>query len=247
MQHYRIEGNQITFTDQRFYELNGIFCPSVTTILQAYPKDANFFKWLKENGEDSDAIRDAAGERGSNVHKMTENYDEGHEVSLINESGRQQWSIQEWSMFSRWVEFRNEMMGSMKIMQTEMTLIDTDLQEAGTLDRFVVISGKRIILDLKTSNAIYPSYWLQLAAYKRLFERSSSQVVDAVGIVWLNARTRGSAVNKIQGQGWQLLLREGNDIVEDLDIYDATKKLWRAQNKNLVPKQISYKLSHQLS
>lgn len=243
MQHYKVEGNQITFLDGRYYYQDGIFCPSVSTILEAYPKDYRFFKWLKENGEDSDRIKEAAGERGSNVHKMTEDYDNGLEVSLLNESGRQSWSIQEWAMFTRYVEFREYTKESMEIKATEMQLIDLELKEAGTLDRFVTLGGKNLILDVKTSNAVYPSYWLQLAAYRRMFERKSGQKIDGVGIVWLNAKTRGSAVNKIQGAGWQLLVRE--DSGPDLELFECTKKLWLAQNKDVTPRNISYQLSYQ--
>ncbi len=59
MKNFKIEGNQITFEDARFYYLNGNFYPSVTTILSAYPRDAHFYKWLKEVGNDADTIRDA--------------------------------------------------------------------------------------------------------------------------------------------------------------------------------------------
>jgi hypothetical protein len=46
---------QITLLDARFYRNeDGVFVPSVTTILEAYPKDAAFYQWLKNNGQDSD-------------------------------------------------------------------------------------------------------------------------------------------------------------------------------------------------
>jgi hypothetical protein len=50
---------QITFTDNRFYSTDdGVNVPSVTTILNAYPKDAHFFQWLKQMGEEADTIRE---------------------------------------------------------------------------------------------------------------------------------------------------------------------------------------------
>lgn len=242
--HYRVEGNQITLLDSRYYYLDGVFCPSISTILEAYPKDYGFFKWLKETGEESDKIKDAAGERGSNVHKMTERYDEGLEVSLLSADGYQAWTIQEWAMFTRYVEFRKYLGDRLAIHAIEMQLIDLELLEAGTLDRYVEIDGKKLILDIKTSNAIYPSYWLQVAAYRRLFERKSGINIDGVGILWLNAKTRGNAVNKIQGANWQLLTKE--DTNPDLELFECTKKLWNAQNKDVYPKNISYQLSHKL-
>ena len=241
---FKLKGNQITFTDNRFYELNGNFYPSVTTILQAYPKDAGFYKWLKDVGNDADAVRDAAGERGTTVHKLTELYDDGMEVSLVSEDGRLNFSMQEWAMFERYVNFRNRF--PLEILASEMQLISQTFEEAGTLDRYIILNGKRMIIDIKTSNQVYDHYWLQLAAYKRMFEEASGEKVEAVGILWLNARTRTDGTKgAIQGEGWQLLTRE--DTTKDLALYEATKMLWKAQNGNVIPRETSYTLKHQLA
>lgn len=241
---FRVSGNQLTFVDQRFYfNDQNQFVPSVSTILEAYPKGPEFYKWLKETGEDSDRIRDAAGDKGSNVHHMTEQYDKGLQVSLLDESGKQTWSVQEWAMMARYAEFRQQVWSSMEINQIEMNVVDFDLGYAGTLDRLVNLKGKKMILDIKTSNAVYQSYWLQLAAYKALFEKQSGIAVDGVGIVWLNAKTRGTQPNKIQGNGWQLLTKD--DTSDDMDLFNATRKLWLAQNKNVVPREISYQLTYE--
>ena len=46
---------QITFLDSRFYRtVSGLFIPSVTTVLDAYPKGAAYFQWIKSVGEDAD-------------------------------------------------------------------------------------------------------------------------------------------------------------------------------------------------
>lgn len=244
--HFRVEGNQITFVDSRFYYQDGIFCPSISTILEAYPKGPEFYKWLKETGNDSDRIKEEAGERGSNVHKMTEDYDNGLLVSLLDIGGHQNWSMREWAMFTRYVEFRNQIGEAMKIHAIEMQVLDVELREAGTLDRFVTIGEKNLLLDIKTSNNIYESYWLQLAAYRRLFERKNPDLkIDAVGIVWLNAKTRGTQPKKIQGSGWQMIVKE--DSSEDLELFDCTKRLWLQQNKNLVPRETSYQISYHLN
>jgi hypothetical protein len=82
---YQINDKQLTFLDSRFYKTDdGGFVPSVTTILECYPKGAAYYNWLKENGKDSDEIRDEAGRRGSVVHKLTEDYDTGAEVQLVH-------------------------------------------------------------------------------------------------------------------------------------------------------------------
>lgn len=243
MKNYFIEGNQITYTDARFYYLNGHFVPSVTTYLNAYPKSSEYYAWLKKVGEDSDTIRDDAGRRGSNIHKMIEQYNEGLAVSLLSADGRLEHSMTEWAMFNRYVEFRNRF--TPEILGIEMQLIDLDLNEAGTLDMFIEINGRKLIVDIKTSNAVYDSYWLQVAAYKRLFEKiNQKEKVDSVGILWLNAKTRTDGkAGAIQGKGWQLLLKD--DVFDDLKLFDCTKALWNHQNKDVVPANISYQITHQ--
>src|SRR5690606_22689106 len=123
----------------------------------------------------------------------TEDYDNGLLVSLLDTDGHQTWTMKEWGYFSRYVEFRNQVGDAMKILGIELQIVDPELREAGTIDRIVTIGDKTLLLDIKTSNNLYDSYYLQLAAYKRLFERKSPEIkIDAIGIVWLNAKTRGT-------------------------------------------------------
>ena len=102
------DNNQITFLDSRYYKTEtGSFVPSVTTILDAFPKSATFYDWLKKHGENSDDIRDEAGRRGSVVHGLTEDYDNGLEVTLMDALGRIDYKLSEWHMFEKYVEFRS--------------------------------------------------------------------------------------------------------------------------------------------
>jgi hypothetical protein len=166
MNNYTINNNQLTFLDARFYQCGeNKYVPSVTHILDCYPKGAQYYEWLKKHGEDSDNIRDEAGRRGSVVHNLTERYDNGEEVSLINNHGVIDYKISEWSMFERYVDFRNRF--AAEIFYTEKNIISEKLGFAGTLDRVMNIEGKTLLVDIKTSGAIYNSYWLQLAAYEQ--------------------------------------------------------------------------------
>lgn len=237
-----ISSNRITFLDNRFYlHENGNFYPSVTTILDAYPKGPEYFAWLKKVGEDSDNIRDEAGRRGSTVHMLTEKYDGGEEVSLMNENGFIGFKMSEWAQFERYIEFRSCF--AFTVIDTELNLISPELGFAGTLDRVIEMNGKRILLDIKTSNAIYPSYWLQLAAYKRLYEGD----IDQVAILWLNAKTRTEgAKGATQGPGWQMITRDSADEAKDWQLFQATHQLWLAENSNLKPRMTSYQLTHKL-
>jgi len=242
---YRIDlpGNRITFLDSRWYFCeDGTPVPSVTTILDAYPKTADYYAWLKRMGEDADTVRDEAGRRGSKVHSLTEDYDTGLEVSLFDGEGDLNISLMEWNMFSRYVEFSNRFPHANEIIEAQ--LISSTLGYAGTLDRIINLNGKKVLVDIKTSNAIYESYWLQLAAYKNLLEEAGTMVDDSA-ILWLNAKTRTDGKkDAIQGAGWQMIFRDHKEQIKDLQLFDHTRALWLSQNEDIAPKQISYQLSH---
>jgi hypothetical protein len=232
--------NRITFLDARFYQTeDGGFVPSVTTILDAYPKGPEYYAWLKKVGEDSDTIRDEAGRRGSVVHNLTERYDNGEEVCMMNDEGYISYKIAEWAAFSRYVEFRERF--DFNVVHSELNIASEKLGFAGTLDRVINIDGKLLLVDIKTANSIYPSYWLQLAAYEKLLAEETGMAVDGVAILWLNAKTRTEGKKgDMQGIGYQFLTNY--DTKKDWDLFGATHKLWLAQNEALAPKQTTYKL-----
>jgi hypothetical protein len=237
-----LQARQLTMLDARFYyDEAGNFVPSVTTILEAYPKDAHFFKWLKEVGSDADAIRDEAGRRGSVVHQLTEMYDNGEEVSLLNIDGNLQYKMLEWSMFERYVEFSIRF--KPEILMSEQNFVNAQLGYAGTLDRVIKINGKIYLIDIKTSNVIHDQYWLQLAAYRNLLQCNGGISVDFVGILHLNAKTRTEGkIGAIQGQGWQLITQSNTD--NELDLFNKVRELWLVQNQDAKPKRASYTLTH---
>ena len=248
MQNFIIDNNKgrIEFLDTRFYLTNdGGYVPSVTTILEAYPKDASYYKWLKDVGQDADTIRDEAGRRGSVVHELTELYDMGQEVSFLSETGGPKFKMLEWSMFERWVDFTTRYNPTIEMMECNM--ISSKLGFAGTLDRVIDLDGKKILLDIKTSNSIYPSYWLQLSAYAKLLKEvaNDAKSIDQVGILWLNAKTRTEGKKgAVQGIGWQLVTKTIEEAEADWELFQATHKLWLAMNEDVKPKQISYQLKH---
>lgn len=243
MKQFQITKDRIEFTDARFYlSPSGNYVPSVTTILDAYPKDAAFYKWLKDVGQDADNIRDEAGRRGSNVHELTERYDSGEEVTFINDNGWPAFKMSEWSMFERYVEFSRTINPTIEMMEAHM--ISATLQFAGTLDRVVDIDGEKILLDIKTSNSIQPTHWLQLAAYNELIKETGVKV-DKVAILWLNAKTRTEGKKgAIQGKGWQLISKAIDEVANDWEVFQTTYKLWQAINNDIKPRNLSYQIKH---
>lgn len=247
---YRLDipNNRIDFLDTRFYITeSGAYVPSVTTYLECYPKSKEFYDWIKKNGEESDNIRDEAGRRGSTVHKLTEKYDKGEEVKLMDENGDINYKLFEWHCFEKYVEFRTRF--ECEIHAIECTLSSDRLRTAGTLDRdmTLLIKGKRYLIDIKTSNNIWDEFWIQLSAYQKLSEDiNGKNHFDGRAILWLNAKTKTDGKkDSIQGKGWQLLIDE-TDVEEDWKKFQATQTLWLARNGSMQPRQNSYQLAHKL-
>jgi hypothetical protein len=238
-----MQARQLTMLDARFYYAEGNFYPSVTTILEAYPKDAAYFKWIKEVGTDADTIRDEAGRRGSVVHDLTERYDNGEEVSLLNMDGNLQFKMSEWAMFERYVDFINRF--KPVYIMNEQNFVSARLGFAGTIDRLAMLDGKLTLIDIKTSNNIHDSYWLQLAAYAALVHDMTDFQIEQYGILHLNAKTRTNGTKgAVQGIGWQLLKKDVFEAGQDYELFLVTKQLWEVQNKDAKPRQVSYTIKH---
>lgn len=244
---YRVDltSNRIDFLDTRFYlHESGNYYPSATTILDSYPKGPQYYEWLKKMGDDADTVRDEAGDRGSRVHKLTERLDLGEEVNLLDATGNTNCNMLEWAMFERYVEFRKRF--SPEIEHMEYHMVNPLLGFGGTLDRTIKLHGKRYRLDIKTGNGIYNHFWLQLAAYDKLCVAEGHAPADDLCVLWLNAKTRGDGrKDAIQGRGWQLIFPEYS-IEHYWKLFQAVHQLWLAENKNLVPKQFSYSLTHKI-
>lgn len=239
------EKNKLTLLDGRYYydSETQTFVPSVTTILSAYPKNAAFYEWLKKHGEQSDEIRDEAGRKGSIVHDLTERFDNGEVISLFNELQDYRMKISDWAFFERYVEFRSRFPFTIEL--NEQNFVSSKIGYGGTIDRVIIMDGLRYLIDIKTSNYLGDEFWLQIAAYKKMYEKMTGNKVDRVGVLWLNSKTKtqGKAGDK-QGAGYQLIEKE--DTSKDYDLFLSTKSLWENLNKNAKPKNITYSLTHKL-
>ena len=252
---YEVDENmgRVSFLDNRFYKAaDGTFVPSVTTILSAYPKDAQFYEWLKKVGQDADEIRDEAGRRGSIVHSLTESYDLGSEITLMAADGSPKYKLSEWAMFERYVDFRERF--KVQIHAVELNMVSKELGYAGTLDRVLTFErdGITYLMDIKTSSAVRDEYFMQQAAYHELLHNTGTiarlfpdgPVPEIkLAILWLNANTRTYRDGMIQGPGWQLVTTK-ESTSDLLDMFECVRHVWLKQNKNLLPRTTSYKLVH---
>ena len=95
---------QITLPDSRYYRRNGDFYPSITYVLQAYPKGKHFEDWLKKVGNSAEWIVKKASEEGTKVHEMIEDYFEGKEMTFLNSEGLPKMDPKIWQIFLNYVK-----------------------------------------------------------------------------------------------------------------------------------------------
>ena len=189
------ELKQINFLDRRVYKRDeGVYYPSVTTILQYMPKNKFFEGWLKDVGHNADLIMRKAGKEGTQVHEAAEQLVLGNEVSWMDEYGRAKYSQIVWEMILKFYEFWDTY--KPELISAEDFVWSDEHRYAGTADLVVKMDGETWLLDIKTSNSLHKSYDLQLASYAKALEEAKGIKIDRTGIIWLKAHTRSASKKK---------------------------------------------------
>lgn len=233
---------RIDVLDDRFYksQIDDTYYPSVTTILDIYPKGFGLEQWKKDNGDNADALLKAAGVQGTNVHNMIDAFLRGERIEWIINGEQSNYTLNEWILFGRFVEFFNT--SNLKSLVTEITMVSDNLRYGGTIDCVCKIDGLNWLIDWKTSNGVYKTHELQLAAYAVMWnELNPDYKIDKVGILHLQAKTRGAdkTGKKIQGAGWQLMEFDRH-YSESFKLFNYTHLIWDEENPNYKPKNLSY-------
>lgn len=234
--------NKIDILDERFYQVGDVYFPSVTTVLQCYPKGYWYDAWLKDVGRNADNIRNDAAEKGSNVHNAIESILLGKEVVFIID-GKPQYTLEEWQMICKFMEFHSRYVTKGEQVSAETQLFSKTLRLGGTTDLVLRINGETWMIDFKTSNGIYKTNELQLAVYKEMWDEHNSPKIDRYGVLWLNAATRTE--KEFQGIGWQLK-EFTRDHEHNLKLFHHTRALWDEENPNYKPRNLSYPNSFKL-
>jgi ATP-dependent exoDNAse (exonuclease V) beta subunit len=198
------QGKQINFLDSRFYKTEaGEFYPSVTSILNFYPKNKFFENWLKDVSHNSDIIVRKASEEGTAVHNAIESFLQGEELKWMDENGTAKYSLDVWKMILKFSDFWNT--HKPELIVSEIHLLSHKHKYAGTCDLIVKIKDELWILDIKTSNSLHTSYNLQLSAYANAWNEISEHKIEKVGLLWLKSSKRKAKDGKLQGEGWEIV------------------------------------------
>lgn len=233
------ELKQINFLDRRVYQKgDGVYYPSVTTILQYMPKNKFFETWLKDVGHNADIIMRKAGKEGTQVHEAAERLIKGEEVSWLDDYGNAKYSLLVWEMILKFYDFWTT--HKPELILAEEFVWSDEHQYAGAADLIVKMDNETWLLDIKTSNSLHRTYDLQLAAYAKAIEESKGIKIDRTGIIWLKASTRTTSKKQgvYQGKGWQIKVVD--EIENNFDIFMTVYKLYKLDNPTTEPKLREY-------
>jgi hypothetical protein len=205
---------QITFLDRRVYKKEeGVYYPSVTTVLQYMPKNKFFDNWLKDVGHNADLIMRKAAQEGTAVHEAVEDLIAGKEITWIDDFGNAKYNLTVWNMILKAAEFFKKHKPTI-IAAEEFTFSDK-YEYAGTADLIVEMDGERWLLDVKTSN-------------------------NRTGILWLKSSKRSESKKEgvYQGKGWEV--KQIDDIDENFELFKTIYSLYKLDNPTTEPIYNSY-------
>jgi hypothetical protein len=229
---YSTDNKQINILDQRFYKRNDKYYPSVSSILNYFPKNQFFHSWLKDVGHNSDIIMMKAAAEGTQVHNAVESFLQGDEIKWLDDFGNTKYSLEVWKMILKFTEFWNT--HKPELITNEYHLFSDQHEYAGTADLVVKLNNKIWLLDIKTSNSLHTAYDLQLAAYANAWNETHNELITDTGILWLKANTRGEGKkDKIQGKGWELKIV--GEIDKNFKIFQNIYEIYKLENPDSKP------------
>ena len=240
------ESKRVSILDNRYYTRNDKYYPSVTSILQFFPKNKFFETWLKDVGHNADIIARKAADEGTQVHDAIERYLLGEKIVWMDENGYSKYSLDVWKMILKFHDFWTTHHPT--LLESEIHLFSDKYTYAGTCDLVIEIKGEKWLLDIKTSNSLHTSYDLQLAAYAQAWNELYEEKIDRVGIIWLKSqkRDKDKKEEKIQGKGWEIY-EPKKSIEENIRLFEHIHELYKLENPNVKPTSEQFPTEIQIS
>lgn len=156
---------------ETYKDAKGARVPSVTTILSRFKESGGLLYWANQAGLDGktlDEARAPAATAGTMAHDLVEAHINKRPLPELQGDaavcGRAKAAF---DAYLTWAE-----MYKLSIRHTEVSLVSNLHSFGGRLDAVGMNGEGLVLLDWKTSNAVYADYLLQLAGYKLLWEEN---------------------------------------------------------------------------
>lgn len=269
---------QITTVDERWYsrsETNPdtgipetIFRPSVTYIVDYYPKGPGFMRWVKTNGDESDQIARLAADRGYKVHLA---------VAALNQGGTVNW---------RNDRFLNPTTGMEEHLSTEEytgVLSYADWQYVEGRQMFNILGSEFVTWPNPEGLAEDTGYPIAAFLYAGTVDLKVQQIAtkeemrtrykgwqferDSIGIIdfktskdiWPSHKMQGAAYAVSEGADWAATVQLNYqrtktrrwkftpiDVRHWFKLFMSTKNIWNEENEGVEPLQRDFPLEVKL-
>lgn len=154
-----------------YKDAKGNRVPSVTTILSRFKESGGLLYWANQaglEGKTLDEARAPAATAGTMAHDLVEAHINKRELpELQGDPDTIAKARAAYCAYLKWAE-----MYKLTIRHTEVSLVSNAHAFGGRLDAVGMNGDGLVLLDWKTSNAVYADYLLQLAGYKLLWEEN---------------------------------------------------------------------------
>lgn len=194
-------------TPKAGYRVNdGHRVPSVTTIIGRFKDSGALIKWAYRQGREHELAAQTGGEDPGDLYAVTKKAADAGSVAhdLIEQhvlSGKVQTDLPEgwqdvhpnvaalaWNAYAQFQEWLDNT--RIQIDSTEENLVSEKYRFGGTFDALGRDNQGRIILiDWKTSNAVYGDYLVQLAAYGQLIKENKGVEVEGYHLLRVRKET----------------------------------------------------------
>ena len=236
---------QITTDDERWYvrimqppaveRETFVYLPSSSWISSYYPKGIGYMKWLAYKGwDEAEAIKEERGKHGTKVHKAAEVLLAGEDIKMDMEilnpkTGRMEaLTVEEYGAVVSFTEWWKTLKNP-EVIESEYTIWNEKDGYAGTLDFVLKIDGEHWLIDLKTSQSIWPSHEIQIASYKHAYQMETALYCK------LAIFQAGYKRNKNN--------YKFTEIEDKYDLFLAARKIWENECATMKPFQRDYPLS----
>lgn len=252
---------QVTIADERWYmrerknpssglpEFQAV--PSVTWIAHHYPKGLGYMKWLADHGwDESQALMQAAGDKGSKVHEAISAILEGKEVRIdskfINRSRgvEEELSLEEVDCIKSFVDWRASL-ESFEPIAWDLTVFSDKHEYAGTVDLIAKVDGVLTLIDFKTSQDVWPSFEMQVSAYRETIAGGENPIYtrNANGTEGKMLDVSGLQMAILQvGYRRNRAMWKWTPIEDRFKLFLAAKQIWAYECEGQKPKVRDYPL-----
>lgn len=173
---------------QGYYNAAGDKVPGTTTIIGRFKESGGLIQWAYKSGREHERlvaqgkaapshlydVVQAAGDSGTLAHDMIEAAILGRDAPPAPTGTPPEVLQKAQNAFAQFLEWREQT--RIEIVATERPYVSERLQFGGTVDAIGRdLKGRIVLLDWKTSGAVYSDMLIQLAAYALLLEECAPE------------------------------------------------------------------------